>query len=130
MALSATPRWPVPREVAPVSRKLLIQVSAPTILIALLLFVACLVSAWHISRLQRDLAKILTREVTSLQAALELEIRLRQLRFRSFLNMIDPKHARPEPIQKAHLAFEESLERADSLAFTPEEQTCVRDIRS
>ncbi|MCI0455997.1 MAG: ATP-binding protein [Gemmataceae bacterium] len=112
------------------SRKLLFQVSAPTVLIALLLFVACLLSAWHISRLQRDLAKILTREVTSLQAAQELEIRLRQLRFRNFLNLLDPRHARAEPIQKARDAFEEALERASSLASTAEEQSCVRAIRS
>ncbi len=112
------------------SRKLLIQVSAPAVLIGLLLFVACLVSAWHISRQQRDLAKLLSREVTSLQATLELEIRVRQLRFHSFLNLVDPAHARDDPVRKIRKAFEESLERTARSAHTPEEHAYARAIRA
>src|SRR5262249_19131964 len=113
-----------------VSRKLLIQVSAPTVLIGLILFLACLVSAWYTSRLQRDLAKILSREVASLQAAQELEIRVRQLRFHNFLNVVDPAHAREEPIRQVHLSVEEALERAERATHHPDELAYVQAIRT
>src|SRR5215469_10233463 len=93
-----------------VSRKILIQVSGPTVLIGLVLFIACLVSAWWISRLQRDLARINSREVTSLQVALDLEIRVRSLRFHSFLNLLDPEHEEDAPIRAADQAVAEQLE--------------------
>jgi two-component system, NtrC family, sensor histidine kinase HydH len=112
-----------------VSRKILIQVSAPTVLIGLVLLTACLVSAWLISRQQRDLARLLSREVTSLQAAQELQTRVRQLRFHSFLNSIDPKHSREAPIQAVHQNVEDALERMEKVARTPRERAKVKEIR-
>jgi len=112
-----------------VSRKILIQVSAPTVLIGLILFVACLVSAWLISRQQRDLAKIMSREVIRLQAAQELKIRVRQLRFHTFLNLIDPKHARQEPITKADESFGEALDRMQRVARTKTDEAYIQAIR-
>jgi signal transduction histidine kinase len=111
------------------SRKILIQVSAPTVLIGLILFIACLVSAWYISRLQRDLARILSREVNSLVAAKEVEVRVRQLRFHNFLNLIDPKHANNQRIDEVHEGFEDALDRAQRSAQGPAEQACVGKIR-
>jgi signal transduction histidine kinase len=110
------------------NRKLLIQVTAPTVLIGGLLFVACAVGAWWISRLQRDLAKILSQEVTSLQAVQELEIRVRQLRFRNFLNFVDPKHARLEPVKDAEQQFEEALNRVQQVSRSPDERALVAKI--
>src|SRR5207248_2215460 len=69
------------------------------------------------------------REVASLQAAQELEIRVRQLRFHSFLNFIDPSHPREGPIREAHRNFEHALERARQSAHTPKEQAIVQKIR-
>jgi signal transduction histidine kinase len=112
-----------------VSRKILIQVSGPTVLIGLVLFIACLVSAWWISRLQRNLARILSREVTSLQAAQELEIRVRSLRFHSFLNLIDPENTEQGPIQKANHDMKEQLERAEKVVQSPRERAVVEKIR-
>jgi two-component system, NtrC family, sensor histidine kinase HydH len=111
-----------------VNRKILIQVTAPTVLIGGLLFVACLVSAWYISRLQRDLAKILSQEVVSLQAAQELEIIVRQLRFHSFLNLIDPGHARQEPIERAQHDFLKALDQAARASHNARERVFVREI--
>src|SRR5258708_7617383 len=69
----------------PMSRRILIQVTAPAVLIGLILLGASLASVWSINRLQRNLAGILTGNVASLEAAQELEIKLRQLRFHSFV---------------------------------------------
>ena len=110
------------------NRKILIQVTAPTVIIGGLLFIACVVSAWYISRLQGDLAKILSQEVVSLQAAQELEIRVRQLRFHSFLNLIDPTHSRSAPIEKAQREFESALDDVRRVANNEQERAYVREI--
>jgi signal transduction histidine kinase len=112
------------------NRKLLIRVTAPAVLISLVLFAACLVSAWYISRLQRDLAKVLSREVISLQAAQELEIRVQQLRFHTFLNLIDPAHARKAPLEQVQQYVRDALDRARSSAYRPEERAAVREIEA
>ena len=112
------------------SRKILIQVSAPTVLIGLVLFIACLVSAWWISRLQRNLARILSRDMTSLQVALELEIRVRSLRFHSFLNLIDPKHEEEGPIRDADEAVAEQLDRAGKVSHSHKERAILEEIRT
>ena len=55
------------------SRRIMIQVTAPAVVIGLLLCVTCLVSAWYINRLQQNLANVHSQNVASLEAALELE---------------------------------------------------------
>ena len=112
------------------SRKILIQVSAPTVLIGLVLFIACLVSAWWISRLQRDLARILSREVTSMQVAQDLEVRVHSLRFYSFLNLIDKEHAEDEPIREADDDVKVQLDKAERVASNPRERAYIQDIRT
>src|SRR5262249_2951200 len=73
---------------------------------------------------------ILSENVTGLQAAQELEIRVRQLRFRSLLYLMDPSQARVAPIEEAERSFEQALAVARQSALTPEEQECVRTIQS
>jgi hypothetical protein len=57
----------------------------------------------------KQYAMILVRNVTSLQAAEELEIRVQQLRFHSFLNLIDPKEDRKKAIEEDYGRFEAAL---------------------
>ena len=76
------------------SRKLLLQVTAPAVLIGLATVGGCVASLWSIRRLQANLNSILAGNVTSLDAAAELEVKLRQLRFHTFLYVLDPTPAR------------------------------------
>src|SRR5437762_2844447 len=92
------------------NRRMLIQLTAPTVVIGAILFGACLASVWSINRLQRNLAQILSENVTSLEAAQELEIQLRQLRFHSFLLVIDPNEDRRKLVDKDHAGFEKAME--------------------
>lgn len=112
------------------NHKLLIRVTAPTVVIGLLLLGGCLAAVHSINRLQANLANILTENVTSLQAALELEIRVRQLRFHSFLFLLNPTPKRLEPIEMDQERFEKALEIARQTANTPEEQACVQAIEA
>jgi signal transduction histidine kinase len=94
----------------------------------LLLFGACLASAWYVSRLQRNLARVLTEHVTSQQAAQELEIRIRQLRHHSFLYLMDPTPPRRVPIAEDHERFEAALQKVREAARTPEQRHWVEEI--
>src|SRR5216683_1345161 len=82
----------------------------PTVVIGAVLFGACIASVWSINRLQGNLAQILSENVTSLEAAQELEIQLRQLRFHSFLHVIDPTDERRELVGNDHAGFERAME--------------------
>lgn len=111
------------------NRNILIKISTPALLIGLLLFGACLASAWYISRLHSNLARILTENVTSLEAAQTLEIKLRQLRFHCFLYLIDPNPERLKLINEDEDGFEEAMRRALQSARTAEEQRSLSAIR-
>jgi signal transduction histidine kinase len=110
------------------NRKLLIQVAAPTVVIGLLLLGVCLAGAWHINRLQTNMTRLQSRHVTSLEAALELEIDVRRLRYHSLLYMLTPAGDAEKRIQADHENVERALERVQSSATTAEERACVADI--
>jgi signal transduction histidine kinase len=110
------------------SRRLFLQVIAPALLIGLLLLGACLASVWSIGRLQTDLAHILRDNVASLEAAQELEIRLRQMRFHTFLYAMDPAPARRELVEEDQREFGAALERARASSNLPEEQRLVEEV--
>ena len=62
-------------------RQVFIQIALPGLIVGAILLGTCVVSAWYIHRLQSNLSKVLSREVISLEAAQELEICVRQLRY-------------------------------------------------
>ena len=91
------------------NRRLLLQVTAPAVGIGILLVGVCLASLWSINRLQANLNSILAGNVTQLEAAAELEVKLRQLRFHTFLYVMDPTPARLRPIEEDEDGFEAAL---------------------
>ena len=80
-------------------RVLLIRVTAPAVAIGLLLLGTCAAGVAYINRLQSNLTKILSQNVASLQAAQELQIRVRQLRYHNVLYFLDPTPGRLDPIK-------------------------------
>jgi two-component system, NtrC family, sensor histidine kinase HydH len=112
-----------------VNRRILILVTAPAVLLAVALSAACLVTAWYVSRVQENLAAILAQNVASMQAAQQMEISVRQLRFHCFLSLIDPNSALAEDIQADQASFRTWLEQAEQTSFTAEEHDLVRTIR-
>jgi len=110
------------------NRKLLMQVTAPTVISGLLLLGVCLLGVWFTLRLQRDLTKLLWQEIATLQAAEDLETRVRQLRFRTVVDLVDPAHARPEAVAEARRNFETALGKARQAATSPPEKEAVEAI--
>jgi signal transduction histidine kinase len=110
------------------NHRILIQVTTPAVAIGLLLFGACLASAWYVSRLQSNLASVLTAHVSSQKAAQELEIRVRQLRYHSFLYLLDPTPDRRKRITEDHDAFAAAVRLAQESARTQEQLDCIARI--
>lgn len=109
---------------------LLIRIAKPAVFAGFLLLSACLLIAWHINRLERNLAQILSRNVTSLEAAQELEIRVRQLRNHCFLYLVEPTSDRLAPIEVDHQRFEAALAVARESAESDSERQSVAAIES
>src|SRR5229473_1667246 len=76
------------RDCCPMNRKLLVRFTIPSLVIGLSFFAACLISIRYIHRLQTNLADVLAENVVSLEAAQELEIGVRQLRFHNLLYLL------------------------------------------
>jgi signal transduction histidine kinase len=110
------------------NRRLFLQVTAPALVIGLLLLATCVASAWYIHRLQMNLGKILSQNVASLVAAQELEIKVRQLRFHSFLNIMDQEHADMGPVEDDYRGFENALKDATRSAHSERAKECIRRI--
>src|SRR5437879_5460620 len=110
------------------NRRILIQVTTPALLIGLVLLIACLASAWYINRFQTNLNTIHLKNVASMQAALDLEMSLRQLRYHDFLYLGDPQPSRLARIQGDRHDFKEALRRAQESARSPEELDYVSQL--
>jgi signal transduction histidine kinase len=110
------------------SRRIIVQVTAPAVFIALLLCGTCLACAWYISRLQATTARIVSQHVASLQAAQELEMHVRQLRYHCFVYLLDPQPGRLALIQTDEHNFEETLGTAHRLATTAVEKESVQTV--
>jgi serine/threonine-protein kinase len=96
-----------------------------------LLVVSLLVSlavTMVIYRQEANLAWILSENVTSLEAAQDLEIHLRQLRFHSFLLIIDPNDQRRQLVETDHDGFERAMEMVRRNAHRPRERHLIAQI--
>lgn len=112
------------------SRRLFLHAGAPAVLLGLTLLGVCMAGVWSVGRLQANLATILSENVTSLEAAQELEVQLRQLRFHALLYVIDPTPERRALVDQDHRDFEAALAQVRSSANQPEERHLVEQIHN
>jgi signal transduction histidine kinase len=112
------------------SRKILIQVSAPAVIVGVLLSGACLVSAWYVNRLQTNMSEILEDNVSSLLAAAELEGCMRQLRFHDLRYLTSPDRDLLPNIRGDQRDYERCLARAWAVAFTPPEVRHLQEVEA
>ncbi|MGH7172173.1 MAG: ATP-binding protein [Gemmataceae bacterium] len=115
-------------------RRILIQITAPAVVIGFLLFGTCVVSAWMVNHLQANLSDVLSDNVTSLDAAQDLETSVRQLHIHCYRYLSDPDRLLVErevkaAIERDNAAFRKALKDAEDSAITPEEQESVQEIK-
>ena len=110
------------------NRRLFVQVAAPALLTGLVLIGTSAGSAWSIHRLQRNLGAILSDHVASVEASLDLENSMRQLRYHSLLYLNRPSRKGLEQIENDEAAFQLAFARADEAAVTDVERDFIRRI--
>src|SRR5437868_3419413 len=110
------------------NRRILLQVTAPAILIGLLLLAACVGGAWSTYRFQKDLDTIRTQSVESLKAAQQLEISVLQLRYHCARFLTDPTSDSDERILKDQEDFHKSLASAKQSARTQTQREVLAKI--
>ena len=93
-------------------RHQLLAYAWPVVTLGGLLAAACLASIWYINRLQADLGATLGSNAESLRAAQELQIRLRQLRFRSVVYAAEPSAGRRSELLEDVASVETALDAA------------------
>lgn len=110
--------------------RILLQVTAPAIAIAVLMIGVSAGSAWSIHRLQTNLTSILAESVTSVKASGDLQNSLRRLRYRSLLYLIHPTPDILAEIADAERDFHEAFEQAREACTTPQEEACLDRIET
>jgi two-component system sensor histidine kinase HydH len=81
----------------------------PMLVLAGLLCGACLVSIWSINRLSLDLGRSLREDAAGLQAAQEMQVQLRHLRFHALMLAADSSPARRRLVDEDRAAFRAAL---------------------
>src|SRR5258707_5333531 len=76
--------------------------AGPLVALGGLVAISCLASTWYINRLQSDLARAVRHDVARMEAADELQLRLRHLRFHSVMAAADPSDARRKLLNDDH----------------------------
>ena len=94
------------------TRRILLQVTLPFTLVGLVCLGFSFLGVWSINRLQENRARIISTNVRKLQAALEMEIRLRQFRFHSVLMLIEPNPQRRAVVVEDRKQFEAAFASA------------------
>lgn len=113
-----------------VNQRLLLQVIMPAVVIGMVLLGSCWLGIRSINHLQANRAVLLSRHVESLRATLELEVQLRQVRFHSFLRVMDPSPARLATIDRDLLGVERALGEARLAVHEPEEVALLDQIEA
>ena len=112
------------------NRQVVFQVTMPALLVALTLFGSSLLGIRSINHLQGDRDKIVSEHVRSLQAAEELETHLRQIRFHSFIYIMDMTPDRWAKVERDQTAFETTLADIRGRAASEEEERVLHDIEA
>jgi two-component system, NtrC family, sensor histidine kinase HydH len=110
------------------NRRILLQVTAPAMVIGLLLLGAALAGVWYTNRLQRNLTTIRRESQESVKVAQDLENKLRQLRYHCFLYLMDPSDSRLQTFEDDQRHFEEAFQPARSAPRTAQELECLDEI--
>lgn len=105
-------------------------VAAPMAAVSVLLVVIAVGAAWYIRNMQKSVANMLADNVTSMRAAQELELSVRDLRHQGVRYLITTDAKLLEPIPRLRDRVMTALADAESLAYTPPEKALMKRTRA
>jgi signal transduction histidine kinase/CHASE3 domain sensor protein len=109
--------------------RLVARLTAPVIAVSAVLILVALAAAWYVRDSQRTLSTVIASNVTSVQAAQELEISFREIhvQFDRYLITLDRKHLESVPVLRRRTS--EALAEAEAAAGSPQEQALMKRVR-
>ncbi|CAN5645610.1 hypothetical protein BH11PLA2_BH11PLA2_49550 [soil metagenome] len=102
--------------------------SGPLVTLGVMIAVTCLGSTWYINKLQTDHARAVRFEADGIEAAAELQVQLRHLRFHSLVLVADPTEARRVMVEADLKHVDQSLEALHKLALNEDDARLVDEI--
>jgi signal transduction histidine kinase len=110
--------------------RLIGRITAPVALLAGLLLIIAVATAWYIRNVQKNVSTTMAKNVASVRAAQELEISIREVRtqFDRYLITQDETHLKSIPILKKRT--EDAITDAESAATTNAELTLMKRTRN
>jgi signal transduction histidine kinase len=107
------------------SKRLLVRLIGPTVAISLLLLAVGVGAAWHVHRLQKNISGTMFVDVSSMRAAEEVEIDVREARSQldRFLITRDRRYLMAVPPMRRRI--DHWMAEAERWAVTPQEQALV-----
>ncbi len=105
------------------------RLTAPVAVLALLLLVIGVGSAWYVRTLQRSASDLIASNVSSMRAAQELEISLREVRTQYTRYLITQDEGHLKLISRQRERTAEALAAAERAASTTDEQRLMTRVR-
>src|SRR4051794_20985144 len=102
--------------------RLTLRMIAPTAAISLLLLAVGVVTAWYVHRMQRDISYMLEINVSSVRAAEELEISVRELRTRVYHYLVTGERQDLQEAYQLRPVIDRWLDEADRWSTTQYEK--------
>ncbi len=102
--------------------------SGPLVALGGLVAVACLGSTWYLNRLRSDLARTVRHDAAQLEAANELQVRLRQLRQHSVMLAADPSPVRERQVIDDRRLVAESMAETRAACHAPDDVALLEVI--
>jgi signal transduction histidine kinase len=109
--------------------RLMVRMTAPILAISALLLTVGVVGAWYVQRLQRNVSGNLLWNVSSMRAAEELEMAVRDVRTQLDLFLIRGDRQELEEVPRLRRHTEAWLARAERLAVTRREKELITRAR-
>ncbi|MGE0755851.1 MAG: ATP-binding protein [Pirellulaceae bacterium] len=108
---------------------LFVRMTAPVVLLSVLLLVLGIGSSWYVVWLEQDTATVFASNVTSIRAAEELTLALRELRTRINQFLLTRNRSNLESIDELRLESDRWLAEAERLGKTPRETELMHAVR-
>jgi signal transduction histidine kinase len=105
-------------------------VALPVAAVSILLLLMAGGTAWYVRTMQASVAGMLTENVTSMRAAQNLELSVRDLRSQGVRYLITGDSKMLEPIPRLQERTMAALENAERLATTPAERSLMQKTRA
>ena len=108
--------------------RLVLKVAAPGVIAGLALSATCLSAAWILHRLHRETTDRFPAHMAALEAAQQLEIDVRDLRFLLLLQQLSPADDYSVRVAAVHADIDDALAQARASALHPDQTRVIERI--